>query len=132
MTSVLCQTMLLFILGLCPALAQAASITFTWDRWTPGQGDQPQGYIMQRKSGAGVYAEVGRPASPPFTDTLTANATTCWQVLAYNQLATSLPSNEVCLNVPSAPVNLVIIISGPSAAARPIKATTTVRRRRNQ
>ena len=118
-------TTLTCLLGVAPA--HAASITFTWQ---PGAGPLPQGYIVERRIVPASYAEVGRPATPPYTDTVTATTLTCWQVKAYTQLGVSLPSNEVCLSLPTAPVNLTISTNGPSAALPPVTVKTTVHTRR--
>jgi hypothetical protein len=117
----------LALLGLFPALAQAASITLAWD--PASSGGVPTGYIIERKQGAGAYAEIARPAASPYTDTVTAvTSPVCWQARAYNQLATSGPSNEVCLSAPSAPLNMVIVITGQVSGVAKSRVTVTKRR----
>jgi hypothetical protein len=121
-----CLWLLLLVALLVPAPGQAANLSFTWN---PGVGGAPPtGYIFEQRQGTGAYAEIGRPAAPPTTVTVTtATSPICWQVRAYNAVFTSPPSNEVCLTTPSAPLNMSVIVTGQLAAAP--KVQTTIRKR---
>lgn len=112
---------------LFPVLAGAASVILDWD--PPSSGNQT-GYVVERKSGGGGYFEVWRPLAPPYTDTFTSTANTCWRVKAYNGMGYSGYSNEVCLDLPSVPLNLSIKTTGPLAGQSAIKASTAVTRPR--
>lgn len=106
-------------------LAHAATATLTWD---PGAGGGiPTGYSLERKDGANAYAEVARPTTPPVTQTVVAGPPVCWRVRAFNALGYSGYSNELCVQLPSTPVNLAVTIG---ASPVPVQAQTTVRRKR--
>lgn len=124
----LLRILILSIVGLWPVMAQTATVTLAWDRGTTGTATES--YIIERKEGIGIYAEVGRSTVLTYTDTVAAATVTCWQVRATNGFATSTPSNSVCLDVPKAPVNFTVTTQGPSAALPALTVRAVVRRKK--
>jgi hypothetical protein len=112
-----------------PALAVAADVHFTWTAPT----DPPLGYVVERKSGlAGPYGSVGYPSGTTWTETdlpASSSLPVCYQVRAVNERGLSAPSNEVCLSLPQAPVNLKVETVGPSATAPRVSVGVKVRKK---
>ena len=73
--------------------------------------DNEDGFIVERRVGAGGYAELARTAAniSVFTDVnVPVGFVICYKVFAFNKVGTSGPSNEACISVfvPAAPTNL--------------------------
>lgn len=115
------------LLALTP-LAAYPDVRLTWE---PGAGDPPLGYIITRRLGAGGYEELWRlPAAPYLDSTAPPRLTVCWQVFAYNERGVSEGSNQLCLSLPQAPVNLSITTSGPTVGQARVSVQTRVRKRK--
>lgn len=115
------------LLALAP-LVVSADVTLVWDA---GAGDPPVGFIVERRVPPAGFVEVARTTAPPYTDTtLQPGVSTCWQVKAWNALGVSEPSNQVCLNLPTAPVSLTVSTSGPTGGQARVTVSTRVRKKR--
>ncbi len=91
----------LFVVG-DHSRASAATLTATWQ--DPNTTDH-DGFILQRKTGTtGSYTTLttlGPTVLSYYDSTVTAGATYCYQVAAYNAAGTSAYSNEACATVPT-------------------------------
>jgi hypothetical protein len=118
----------LVVLGL-PVLASAGTLTLSWKA---GDGGMAEGYVIERQSGATqTYTALARTPLLTYVDTdVPSHAPICYVVKAYNGLFTSGPSNEVCINMPAAPMDFTITSTGPLPGEAP--ATLNVKARRQK
>lgn len=116
------------LLALSPALALAASVSLAWNQ---GDGAVPDGYIVERRAGTGIYAKIDTTPALTYTDTTVPTvAPVCYQIRAYNSLFTTEPSNEICLTRPGVPINFTLATVGPTASAAPARVSVGVRRQK--